>query len=125
MAMNMSVMLSAFVMVVVSATVTGFTHLQEPDLSRMERSPPPIMTVAKMKECCAQTTELCLKEFPNEEHIYTSTCYQRASHACGQFNEIVGCCYGYRQCMLQNVQNLGLNWANQQCKEWNCLNPCE
>nr|BAO65535.1 G002_VD_Con-ikot-ikot_precursor_conopeptide [Conus geographus] len=123
MAMNMSMTLSVFIMGVVAATVTGFTDLQVPNLSRMERNEP--LDCCNMKTCCVRSMYECLQRHPGNENNMVSSCYHEAGDICGSYNEIVGCCYGYRTCILRHVNPMRIHRAHDVCKHTDCYSPCE
>nr|BAO65536.1 G003_VD_Con-ikot-ikot_precursor_conopeptide [Conus geographus] len=123
MAMSMSMTLSVFVMVVMAATVTGFTHLQVPNLSRMERDEP--LDCCEMKKCCVRSMYECLQDHRGNEYDMATECYQKAGDICGSYNEIVGCCQGYEICILKNVPHTGLQRAHDLCESTDCYNPCQ
>nr|AXL95593.1 con-ikot-ikot [Conus ermineus] len=87
MAMNMSMTLSMFVMVVVAATVTGSTRFQKRGLRHMKRD-----------DCCIGNTYGCLKRRPGQEHEQAMPCKHEATIRCPG-SDIDGCCPGYATCM--------------------------
>uniref|UniRef100_W4VRV5 Con-ikot-ikot 6 n=1 Tax=Conus geographus TaxID=6491 RepID=W4VRV5_CONGE len=114
MAMNMSMTLSVFVMVVMAATVTGFTQLKKPDLSRMKRD---------NKACCTNAIYQCLKRNPGQESYNTPPCHHAATTRCPG-SHIDGCCPKYATCMSVNAQN-NLETAHTYCLPRPCFDPCE
>nr|BAO65538.1 G005_VD_Con-ikot-ikot_precursor_conopeptide [Conus geographus] len=114
MAMSMSMTLSVFVMVVMAATVTGFTQLKKPDLSRMKRN---------NKVCCTNAIYQCLKRNPGQESYYAHPCQQEAVTSCPG-SDIDGCCPGYTMCMSTNAQN-NVHTAHTSCLNRPCFGPCK
>uniref|UniRef100_W4VSM2 Con-ikot-ikot_Vc21.1 prepropeptide n=1 Tax=Conus victoriae TaxID=319920 RepID=W4VSM2_CONVC len=114
MAMNVSMTLGVFVMIVVAAIVIDSTRSQKSEPGRKKRY---------NRQCCIDKTYDCLKKYRGRENTFASVCQQEAAVYCGAWDEAEGCCYGYSHCMSMYAQQSGLDVAHNGCKDRKCDNP--
>uniref|UniRef100_A0A0C9R782 Ctr_65_TN conopeptide n=3 Tax=Splinoconus TaxID=2056757 RepID=A0A0C9R782_CONTD len=94
MAMNTSMTITVFVVVVMATTVIGSTPLQEQELNRNDRD---------IQKCCAEIADACIRNhgcYNSNDELCPEPCYYTDTSSCGSDADD-NCCFGYKYCMAE------------------------